>query len=78
MYSWSTIPGLLNFSVRITAEEKIHSVDSEEVEKAVYKWFLDTRSKNIALNGRLLCGESDLRTLIRLSEQIYRMLWCPP
>jgi hypothetical protein len=35
--------------------KKIRTANNEDVDKAVYRWFLDTRSKNIPVNGPLLC-----------------------
>jgi hypothetical protein len=36
----------------------IHKANSEEVDKAVYRWFVDTNSKNILVNGPLLCQQT--------------------
>jgi hypothetical protein len=35
--------------------KKIRTANNEDVDKAVYRWVLDTRSKNIPVNGPLLC-----------------------
>jgi hypothetical protein len=35
--------------------KQIRTVNNEEVDKAVHRWFLNTRSKNIPVNGPFLC-----------------------
>lgn len=35
--------------------KKIRTADYEEVDKAVYTWFVEMRAKNIPINGPLLC-----------------------
>ena len=36
-------------------QRKMRTADYEEVDKAVYTWFVEIRAKNIPLNGPLLC-----------------------
>ena len=35
--------------------KKMRTADYEEVDKAVYTWFVEMRAKNIPINGPLLC-----------------------
>ena len=36
-------------------QKKMRTADYEEVDKAVYTWFVEIRAKNIPINGPLLC-----------------------
>ena len=46
--------------------KKMRTADYEEVDKAVYTWFVEMRAKNIPINGPLLCecARSFARSLV--------------
>ena len=48
--------------------KKMRTADYEEVDKAVYTWFVEMRAKNIPINGPLMWACAILRTFAWVSE----------